>query len=270
MRVSVDLCPVICISVLFLFLGRYIEYMTREQGWFRYLKQGLSQTVQEDRVRSRTARGDVRSRLRNLRPFVVRHWRKGVLGSGLILLTSLLGLPPPLIIRYLIDNVILGYVAQSTILLNDTIRQNLLYGNPEASDEQIIQAVLAADLEEFIASLPEGYNTWVGENGVRLSEGQKQRLSIARALIKDPRILVLDEPTSALDSQSEKSILETLPTLVRHKTLFVVAHCLSTIRDSDRILLLNENRLVAVGTHDSLMASSEYYRSLVPVQQVQQ
>jgi len=620
------------ISVLFFFLGRYSQGMTREQGWFRYLKQGLSQTVQEDRVRSRAALGDVRSRLKNLRPFVVRHWRKGVLGSGLILLTSLLGLPQPLITRYLIDNVILGrrlshlvaailllggfslavrlvsmfqefyfarleqnvlldiqhdlfehslrlpksffdefetgylmsrlstdvqglqwffsgtavyilanafrlvgglaflfylewrlavavlvvlpgailllryfcrknyllshksmeqqaavssqfeeslssislikafssehrtvgrlqeklrsaaritleqaavnsaasfvvdtlpgvaralalavgafwvirsewtlgsllafqgyllyvfgpaqylataglqlqhalaalervsslfdlvpeenvgrgmaaahlsgdvefrnvtfaysgrervlegvsfrihpgehvaivgpsgvgkttlvslilrfykpvggeiyfdgrpaveyevgslrqrigYVAQSTILLNDTIRQNLLYGNPEASDEQLIQAVRAADLQEFIASLPEGYNTRVGESGARLSEGQKQRLSIARALVKDPNILVLDEPTSALDSQSERSILETLPTLVRHKTLFIVAHCLSTIQDSDRILLLNENRLVAVGTHGSLMESSEYYRSLVALQQMQE
>jgi ABC-type multidrug transport system fused ATPase/permease subunit len=337
--------------------------MTREQGWFRYLKQGLSQTVQEDRVRSRTALGDIRSRLKNLRPFVVRHWRKGVLGSGLILLASLLGLPQPLITRYLIDNVILGrrlshllaaahlsgdlefrnvtfayngrervlegvsfrihpgervaivgpsgvgkttlvslvlrfykpvggeiyfdgrpaveyevgslrqrigYVAQSTILLNDTIRQNLLYGNPEASDEQLIQAVRAADLQEFIASLPGGYNTRVGESGVRLSEGQKQRLSIARALVKDPNILVLDEPTSALDSQAERSILETLPTLVRHKTLFIVAHCLSTIQNSDRILLLDENRLVAVGTHGSLMESSEYYRSLVARQQVQE
>lgn len=164
----------------------------------------------------------------------------------------------------------IGYVAQSTTLLNGTIRDNLLYGNPDAGEKQLSRAVRAADLHEFIAGLPEGYETRLGEGGVGLSEGQKQRLSIARAMIKDPDILMLDEPTSALDSQSEKSILETLPALVRHKTLFIVAHRISTIRDSDRILLLNENRLVAVGTNRSLMESNEYYRSLVAFQQMQE
>ena len=162
----------------------------------------------------------------------------------------------------------IGYVSQSSLLLAGTIRENLCYGNPEASDEQVIAAARAAGLHDFIRSLPEGYDSPVGERGVKLSEGQKQRLSIARALIKDPDILVLDEPTASLDSLTEKSVLEALPDLVRDKTLFIVAHRLSTVQNADRILLLNEKKLVAVGTHQELMESNDYYRSLVANQQI--
>lgn len=162
----------------------------------------------------------------------------------------------------------IGYVSQSTLLLSDTIMENLRYGNPEASEEQVIRASKAAGIHEFIKSLPAGYETEISEKGVNLSEGQKQRLSIARALVKNPDILVLDEPTAALDSKTEKSIFSTLPALVRDKTLFVAAHRLSTIKDSDCILLLNENRLIAVGTHHSLLETNEYYRSLVAYQQI--
>ena len=109
----------------------------------------------------------------------------------------------------------------------------------------------------------------VGERGVNLSEGQKQRLAIARALIKDPDIVVLDEPTSALDSLVERSIFDALPALVRDKTLFVVAHRLATVQNADRILLLNEKRLVAMGTHQQLLDGNEYYRSLVANQQIE-
>ena len=123
-----------------------------------------------------------------------------------------------------------------------------------------------ASIHDFIVSLPAGYNAEVGQNGVALSEGQRQRLSIARALVKDPDILILDEPTSAMDSITEKSIFESLPPLVRKKTLIVVAHQLSTIQDSDCILLLSENRLVGAGTHQSLLESNVYYRSLVACQ----
>jgi ABC-type multidrug transport system fused ATPase/permease subunit len=157
----------------------------------------------------------------------------------------------------------IGYVSQSTLLLSGTIIDNLRYGNSEASEEEVVRAARAADIHDFVACLPAGYETQIGENGVNLSEGQKQRLSIARALVKDPDILVLDEPTSALDSLAEKSIFHSLPALVGDKTLFVVTCQLSTIRDSDRILLLNESCLVAIGTHESLMETNDYYRSVV-------
>lgn len=162
----------------------------------------------------------------------------------------------------------IGYVSQSTLLLSGTIADNLRYGNPEASDEQIIRAAKVAGIHDFIISLPNGYDAPVGERGVNLSEGQKQRLSIARALIKDPDILVLDEPTSALDSLVEKTIFDRLPELVREKTTFIIAHRLSTIQNSDRILLLNEKRLIAIGTHQELLKNSAYYRSLVANQEI--
>lgn len=162
----------------------------------------------------------------------------------------------------------IGYVSQSTLLLSGTILDNLRYGNPDASRAQVEQACRVAGIHDFIATLPEGYKSPVGERGVNLSEGQKQRMSLARALIKNPDILVLDEPTSALDSLVERSIFEALPSAVQDKTLFVVAHRLSTIQDSDRILLLNESRLVAMGTHQSLLASNELYQNLVTNQQI--
>jgi ABC-type multidrug transport system fused ATPase/permease subunit len=146
--------------------------------------------------------------------------------------------------------------------------ENLQYGNLDASEEEVIRASRVAGIHDFIMGLPEGYESPIGERGVNLSEGQKQRLSIARALVRDPDILILDEPTSALDSLTEQSVFRALPTLVRDKTLFVVAHRLCTIQDADRILLLNENRLEAIGTHESLLKGNEYYYSLVAYQQM--
>lgn len=162
----------------------------------------------------------------------------------------------------------IGYVSQSTLLLSGTIMENLRYGNPDASEEEVVHAAKVAGIHDFIAGLPEGYEARVGEKGVNLSEGQKQRLAIARALIKDPDILVMDEPTSALDSVVERSIFDALPAFVRDKTLFVVAHRLSTVQNSDCILLLNENRLVAIGTHEELLASNDFYGTLVSNQQI--
>lgn len=162
----------------------------------------------------------------------------------------------------------IGYVSQGTLLLLGSIGDNLRYGNPEASQEQVVAAARVAGIHDFIARLPDGYETELGERGINLSDGQKQRLAIARALIKDPDILILDEPTAALDSLMERSIFQALPTAVRDKTLFVVAHRLSTIQASDRILLLNEKKLVATGTHQELLDGNEYYRSLVKGQQI--
>ncbi len=145
---------------------------------------------------------------------------------------------------------------------------NLRYGNPEATREEAERACRTAGIHAFIAGLPQNYDSPVGERGVNFSEGQKQRLSLARALIKDPDILILDEPTASLDSLTERSIFDALPDLVRGKTIFVVAHRLSTVQDSESILLLNENRLVAVGTHAELMAENGFYRTLVENQQI--
>jgi ABC-type multidrug transport system fused ATPase/permease subunit len=162
----------------------------------------------------------------------------------------------------------IGYVAQNPLLLSGTILDNLRYGSPEASLEQVVRAAQVAGIDGYVAALPDGYESTVGERGVNLSEGQKQRMSLARALLKDPDILILDEPTAALDSLLERSIFEALPALVRDKTLFVVAHRLATVQSSDRILVLNEKRLVAMGTHQELLACNDYYRSLVANQQI--
>lgn len=162
----------------------------------------------------------------------------------------------------------IGYVPQSSLLLSGTILENLRYGNLEADEAHVIQAAQTAGIHDFIVGLPGGYQALVGESGVNLSEGQKQRLAIARALIKDPDILILDEPTSALDSLTENSFIEALKSMTRGKTVFLIAHRLSTVKNVNRILVLNEKRLVAIGSHSELMDACEYYRTLVANQQV--
>ncbi len=156
----------------------------------------------------------------------------------------------------------IGYVSQITALLAGTILDNLKYGNLNASQSEIERAARTAGIHDFIMSLPNGYNSVIDERGVNLSEGQKQRLSIARSLIKSPDILILDEPTSALDGIVENSIFETLPEVVKDKTLFIVAHRPSTIRKADKVMLFNEKRLVATGTHEELLTNNQYYRAL--------
>jgi ATP-binding cassette, subfamily B, bacterial MsbA len=153
-------------------------------------------------------------------------------------------------------------VFQDTFLFATTIRANLALGRPEASTEELVAAARAAHAWEFIERLPQGLDTEVGERGVRLSEGQKQRLAIARALVRDPRILILDEPTAALDARSERLLQAALDNLLRGRTTFVIAHRLATIRRADRILVLDGGRIVEHGSHAQLLARHGLYREL--------
>jgi subfamily B ATP-binding cassette protein MsbA len=155
-----------------------------------------------------------------------------------------------------------GVVSQDTVLFNDTVRNNIAYGAAERfSDEQIERAARAANAHDFIAALPDGYSTVLGERGTRLSGGQRQRLAIARALLVDPPLLILDEATSALDSESERLVQEAVDRLLAGRTVFVIAHRLSTVVDADLILVLDAGRIVERGTHAELLARrGAYYR----------
>ena len=160
----------------------------------------------------------------------------------------------------------IGVVTQDTYLFNGTIRDNLLYANPEATQEEIESACRAAAIHDFIASQPNGYDTEVGNRGLKLSGGEKQRISIARVILKDPRILILDEATSALDSISEAAIQEALSLLMKDRTSIVIAHRLSTILAADRILAINEGKIAQSGTHEELLAQEGIYRRLYETQ----
>ena len=158
----------------------------------------------------------------------------------------------------------LAVVPQTSILFNGTIRENITYGMPSVTEEQLQQAIEAANLTDLIASLPDGLNTVVGEHGGKLSGGQRQRISIARAIIRDPRVIVFDEATSALDSISEKQIQTAINNLTRDRTTFIVAHRLSTIRDADKIAVLREGHCVEYGTFEELMQrKGEFYKMKV-------
>jgi ATP-binding cassette subfamily B protein len=161
----------------------------------------------------------------------------------------------------------IGIVPQDTVLFNDTILYNIRYGRPDASDEEIIEAARAAHIHEFIVSLPKGYETMVGERGLKLSGGEKQRVAIARALLKNPRILIFDEATSALDSKSEKSIQAELNRIARGHTTLVIAHRLSTVMDADQILVIDRGRIVERGTHRELLERGGHYSQMWLLQQ---
>ncbi len=153
----------------------------------------------------------------------------------------------------------IGVVPQDTVLFNDTIRYNIAYGRPGATQAEIEQAARAAQVHDFVTHLPEGYDTRVGERGLKLSGGEKQRVAIARTLLKDPRILILDEATSALDTHTEQDIQAALRTVARHRTTVVIAHRLSTVVDADEIIVLEQGRVVERGTHTALFARRDRY-----------
>jgi len=159
----------------------------------------------------------------------------------------------------------IGIVQQDTYLFAGTIYENILYGRPDATREEVIEAAKNANAHEFILSLPNGYDTDIGQRGMKLSGGQKQRLSIARVFLKNPPILIFDEATSALDNESEKVVQESLETLAANRTTFVIAHRLSTIRNAEKILVLTENGIEESGTHEELLAKHGIYEKLYRV-----
>jgi ATP-binding cassette subfamily B protein len=164
----------------------------------------------------------------------------------------------------------IGIVPQDTVLFNDTIEYNIAYGNPHASKEEIVAAAKAAYIHDFIESLPDGYATMVGERGLKLSGGEKQRVAIARTLLKNPAILIFDEATSALDSKAEQAIQAQLKEIAKDRTTLVIAHRLSTIADAAQILVLDHGRVVERGTHAQLLAANGAYAQMWARQQARQ
>jgi len=155
----------------------------------------------------------------------------------------------------------ISLVSQDTTLFDDTIKNNIAYANSNADDEEIIKAAKLSYCEEFINELPNKYNTIIGENGIRLSGGEKQRISIARAMLKKSKIILLDEATSSLDSETEEKIQSAINILTKNKTTIVIAHRLSTILNSDKIFVVENGKIISSGKHEELLASSTQYKN---------
>ena len=161
---------------------------------------------------------------------------------------------------------LIGSVQQETILFNDTIEENIRYGTPQATHDEIVAAAKMANAHEFIMSQPEGYARICGEKGFALSGGERQRIAIARAILRNPPILILDEATSALDTVTEKLVQDALNNLMKNRTVFAIAHRLSTIRNADLILVMEHGKIVERGTHDELLSEDGVYRRLCEMQ----
>jgi ATP-binding cassette subfamily B protein len=161
----------------------------------------------------------------------------------------------------------IGIVPQDTVLFNDTIYYNIAYGRPKATREEVLAAAQSAHIHTFIESLPQGYDSMVGERGLKLSGGEKQRVAIARAILKDPEILIFDEATSALDSKSEKAIQDELQNIAQNRTTLVIAHRLSTIVDAHQILVMEQGRIIERGTHRNLLEKQGMYAQMWALQQ---
>ena len=157
---------------------------------------------------------------------------------------------------------LMGIVTQETFLFNDTVRANISYGVESIQDDIIREAAVAANAHHFIKKLPNGYDTIIGERGVSLSGGQRQRIAIARAIVKNPPILILDEATSSLDTESEKNVQEAIEKLMRNRTVIVIAHRLSTVHNADKIIVLDKGEIVDQGSHDELINRDGIYKQL--------
>jgi len=160
----------------------------------------------------------------------------------------------------------IAFVLQDTVLFSGTIRDNIAFGRPDATEEEIIEAAKLANADEFIRAMPHGYDSPVGERGLSLSGGQRQRIGIARALVRNSPILLLDEPTAALDAESEKAVMSALDRLMADRTVIAIAHRLSTIRNADRIVVLNKGEVAEQGNHEELLARNGIYAGLHRIQ----
>ena len=167
-------------------------------------------------------------------------------------------------LKFLRDN--LAYVPQEIILFNETIKDNIKFGNQKATDQEVMEAAKIANAHDFIERFPNKYNKIVGERGVKLSAGQRQRIAIARAVVRNPKILILDEATSSLDSKTEKLVQKALEKLMKNRTTFIIAHRLSTIRLADKILVLKRGKIIEEGTHEELLGKRGAFFDLYSLQ----